>query len=161
MTQDKTNTPAYIVLKSYYSKIDYGLTEKAAAYATVCHEITQSDLMQVYRGNPPEFLADDAILELTEPVYDATLKAFSSKKELKRWIAGVSVWKFNASVFTNTPLEQREDASKQLVQMYTNLDALTFARIMDARSGQNRTKAEIVHEILKTALEKMDKQLNK
>jgi len=144
------------VLNSYYRKIDNGLTAKAAAYATVCREITQADLFEVYRGNSPEFLSDDAILPITEPVYQATLKAFSSKKELRKWLAGISVWKFNASVLNKVSSDQRESESKKLVEMYSKLDALTFSRIMDARSDECHTRADIVYGILQVAYNKMN-----
>jgi len=144
------------VLKSYYSKINSGLTAKAAAYATVCTEITQQDLVESYRDNPPDFLADDVILSITEPVYKATIKAFSSKKELRKWLAGISVWKFNASILNKVSSDQRENESKKLVEMYSNLDALTFSRIMDARSDEKRSKVDIVYGILQVAFDKMN-----
>ena len=144
------------VLKSYFRKIDSGLTAKAAAYATVCTEITQQDLVESYRDNPPEFLADDVILSITEPVYKATIKAFSSKKELRKWLAGISVWKFNASVLNKVSSDQRESESKKLVEMYSKLDALTFSRIMDARSDECHTRADIVYGILQVAYDKMN-----
>ena len=144
------------VLKSYFSKIGTGLTAKAAAYATVCKEITQRDLVESYRDNPPEFLADDSILSITEPVYKATIKAFSSKKELKKWLAGISVWKFNASILNKVSTDKRESESKKLVEMYSSLDALTFSRIMDARSDDKRSKVDIVYGILQAAFDKMN-----
>jgi hypothetical protein len=144
------------VLKSYFSKINSGLTAKAAAYATVCIEITQQDLVESYRDNPPDFLADDVILSITEPVYKATIKAFSSKKELRKWLAGISVWKFNASILSKYSIDQRESESKKLVDMYSKLDALTFSRIMDARSDDSHHKEEIVYQILQAAYDKMN-----
>ena len=153
--EKKEKITANPVLKSYYSKINSGLTAKAAAYATVCTEITQQDLVESYRDNPPDFLADDVILSITEPVYKATIKAFSSKKELRKWLAGISVWKFNASILNKVSSDQRENESKKLVEMYSNLDALTFSRIMDARSDEKRSKVDIVYGILQVAFDKM------
>lgn len=152
----KDKISANPVLKSYFSKIDTGLTAKASAYATVCKEITQRDLVESYRENPPDFLADDSILSITEPVYKATIKAFSSKKELKKWLAGISVWKFNASILNKVSSNQRENESKKLVEMYSNLDALTFSKIMDARSDENRSKVDIVYRILQVAYDKIN-----
>lgn len=145
---------AFKVLDSYYKKINDGLTANAAAYATVCREISQSDLIGAYRGNPPEFLTDDRILQVTEPVYKATLKAFSSKKELKTWIAGISVWKFNASVLSKASIDQRETVSKELAEMYSTLDGLTFSKVMDARSSIKTSKVDAIHEILQAAYAK-------
>jgi hypothetical protein len=153
--EKKDKITANPVLKSYFSKIDTGLTAKASAYATVCKEITQRDLVESYRENPPDFLADDSILSITEPVYKATIKAFSSKKELRKWLAGISVWKFNASILNKVSSDQRENESKKLVEMYSNLDALTFSRIMDARSDEKRSKVDIVYGILQVAFDKM------
>lgn len=69
---------AFAVLKSYYGKVRYGMTSKAAAYATVCCEISENDLMAVYRGSLPEFLADDAILPFTDPALVAKKWGVSS-----------------------------------------------------------------------------------
>lgn len=144
------------VLRSYFSKINSGLTANAAAYATVCKEISQQDLAESYRGNPPGFIADEVILSITDPVYEATIKAFSSKKKLQKCLAGMPVWKFNAFILNKCSIDQRENESKKLVDMYSKMSALTFSRIINARSDESNQKAEIVYQILRAEYEEMN-----
>ena len=45
-----------------------------------------------------------------------------------------------------------------LVQMYENLSARTFSRIMDAKTDGNKTKEQVVYDIL---AESFDKEIKK
>lgn len=54
--------------------------------------------------------------------------------------------------------EEREFIMMALVQMYENLSARTFSRIMDAKTDGNKTKEQVVYDIL---AESFDKEIKK
>ena len=54
--------------------------------------------------------------------------------------------------------EEREFIMMALVQMYENLSARTFSRIMDAKTDDNKTKEQVVYDIL---AESFDKEIKK
>ncbi len=146
-------TIANPVLESYYNKIRHGLVAKAASYATVGRVITDSDLMEACRGNPPAYLSNNSVLYLTEPVYESTLKAFSSVKELKPCLKGTSVWKFNAYMLHKA--DDLEMVRKKIIELYSSLDAITSSRVMNAHSSKMQSKDEQIFFALLDAFDKV------
>ena len=157
-TQDLLATSQNKILASYNSKIKFGLVAKAAGIATVTQEILKDDLVKCFQGRIPKILSDESVLTFTDPVYDATLRAFSSEKHIKPILKGTAVWKFNASMLSRAKDEEREFIMMALVQMYENLSARTFSRIMDAKTDGNKTKEQVVYDIL---AESFDKEIKK
>lgn len=154
-TQDLLATSQNKILSSYNSKIGYGLVAKAAGIATVNQEILKDDLVKCFQGRTPKILSDEGVLVFTDPVYEATLRAFSSEKRIKPILKGTAVWKFNAAKLTSVSIDQRDFVMKLLLQMYDNLSARTFSLIMDAKSDGNRTKEQVVFDILEKAYQQV------
>ena len=157
-TQDLLATSKNKILASYNSKMKFGLVAKAAGIATVNQEILKDDLVKCFQGKTPKILTDEDILVFTNPVYDANLKAFSSEKNIKPILKGTAVWKFNAAMLSKAKDDERELTMMLLVQMYENMSARTYSSIIDAKSEGNRTKEQVVFDILTEVFEKESKK---
>ena len=154
-TQDMLATSNNKVLMSYNDKIKSGLVAKAAGFATANQEIVKDDLIKSFQGKAPKVLSDESVLNYTTPVYEATLRAFASEKRIKPVLKGTAVWKFNASMMNKAIAEDREVVKQNLIDMYDNLTSRTYSRIIDAKGQGNKTKEQVIYDILKDAYDKL------
>jgi len=154
-TQDMLATSNNKVLMSYNDKIKFGLVAKAAGFATANQEIMKDDLIKSFQGKAPKILSDESVLDYTTPVFEATLRAFASEKRIKPVLKGTAVWKFNASMMNKAIAEDREAVKQKLIDMYDNLTARTYSRIIEAKGQGNKTKEQVIHAILKDAYDKV------
>ena len=154
-TRDMLATSNNKVLMSYNDKIKDGLVAKAAGFATANQEIMKDDLEKCFNGKTPKVLSDDSVLDYTTPVYEATRRSFASEKRIKPVLKGTAVWKFNASMMNKAIAEDREAVKQKLIDMYDNLTARTYSRIIDAKGQGNKTKEQVIHAILKDAYDKV------
>ncbi len=154
-TQDMLATSDNKVLNSYNDKITFGLVAKAAGFATVMQEILKDDLVKCFNGKTPKVLSDESVLDYSTPLYEATLRAFDSEKRIKPVLRGTAVWKFNASIYSSAKMDERESVVQTLITMYDSLTSRTYSRIIDAKGQGNKTKEQVIYDILKDVYDKV------
>lgn len=143
---DVLATSSLPVLEEYKRKIAAGLTAKASGYASIGKEITKRDMVNIFNGKTPSDISSTEILNITNPIYDAVMQAFSSEKKAKSIVKGTSIWSYNAKKLIKSSDKRSE--SKKLVKLYSELDARTCSKLMDVKAENGRTKEQVIHEIL-------------
>lgn len=140
------------ILKSYNEKVGRKISAKGAGFGTVNQEISKRDINALFQNKASELLTDDSILEFTEPVYKAVLKAFGCEsEEIKPILKGAAIWKFNAEKFNSCKLTSKEDKAticNKLVKFYENLTSATTSNIISAKKTSKKTKEQVIMDIL-------------
>lgn len=141
------------VLENYKRKIDNGLVAKAAGYATYLREFRTEDVVKLQKGDAPDYMKDDKILQYTDRVYKAVLHTFGcdkAKSKMHKALKGSFVWKWNADLLKDVETDngKLEYVTKSLETMYSKLPATVMFAITDAKASEGKTKEQVVRDLL-------------
>lgn len=135
------------ILVSYKKKIDFGLTAKAAGFATIGNEIKKEGLAAIFDGKtPPSYLKNEDDVEHFDAVYDAILDVFSSKTKLIHLLRGTKLWRWTADKMNASTDKAAE--SKKLVGMFENLKVKDSTRLLTAKAEGGKTAEQVVRDVL-------------
>lgn len=138
------------VLVSYRNKIKYGLTPKAAGYATIGREIVKKDMRELQNGNTPALFNDKTNQDLYEHIYS---EISPIRQGSPTTFKGTEIWSWIANQINGA--DDKQDMAERIIKMFLTMRAPLFLSIQTAKRDGNRSKEVVVKDLLDIALNEL------
>ena len=141
------------IIAAYASKIDRGLTPKAAGFATKGKEVKKVDVQALLAGKLPSVFNDgDAEdIELYQMVFDGVCEGFGIEKDApikNKVLKGTFIWHWTAKKIHEDDGDKRIDAADKVINMFAGMSAQDSERINNAEKTESQTREQVIHGIL-------------
>ena len=141
------------VVTSYSSKIDRGLSPKAAGFATSFKEVKKADIEALLAGKDPVVFnssnKDD--LEISDMIYTGVLEGFAVEKGApvkNKVLKGSFIWRWIANKMNETDEVDRLDLAVKVISTFSSMSAQDSERINNAEKTETQTREQVIHCIL-------------
>ena len=141
------------IIAAYASKIDRGLTPKAAGFATKGKEVKKADVQSLLAGKVPSVFndGDTEDIELYQMIFDGVCEGFGIEKDApikNKALKGTFIWRWTAKKIHETDEDCRFDVANKVINMFTGMSAQDSERINNAEQTETQTREQVIHTIL-------------
>ena len=141
------------IIAAYASKIDRGLTPKAAGFATKGKEVKKADVQSLLVGKVPSVFndGDTEDIELYQMVFDGVCEGFGIEKDApikNKVLKGTFIWHWTAKRIHEADEDKRIDVADKVINMFTGMSAQDSERINNAEKTESQTREQVIHGIL-------------
>ena len=141
------------IIAAYASKIDRGLTPKAAGFATKGKEVKKADVQSLLAGKVPSVFndGDTEDIELYQMIFDGVCEGFGIEKDApikNKALKGTFIWRWTAKKIHETDEDCRFDVANRVINMFTGMSAQDSERINNAEKTETQTREQVIHTIL-------------
>ena len=141
------------IIAAYASKIDRGLTPKAAGFATKGKEVKKADVQALLAGKLPGIFndGDTEDIELYQMVFDGVCEGFGIEKDASiknKVLKGTFIWHWTAKRIHEADEDSRIDVADKVINMFTGMSAQDSERINNAEKTETQTREQVIHGIL-------------
>lgn len=141
------------IIAAYASKIDRGLTPKAAGFATKGKEVKKADVQSLLAGKVPSVFndGDTEDIELYQMIFDGVCEGFGIEKDApikNKALKGTFIWRWTAKKIHETDEDCRFDVANKVINMFTGMSAQDSERINNAEKTETQTREQVIHTIL-------------
>ena len=141
------------IIAAYASKIDRGLTPKAAGFATKGKEVKKADVQSLLVGKVPSVFndGDTEDIELYQMVFDGVCEGFGIEKDApikNKVLKGTFIWNWTAKKIHEADEDSRIDVADRVINMFTSMSAQESERINNAEKTEAQTREQVIHGIL-------------
>lgn len=141
------------IIAAYASKIDRGLTPKAAGFATKGKEVKKADIQALLAGKLPSVFNDgDAEdIELYQMIFEGVCEGFGIEKDApikNKVLKGTFIWHWTAKRIHEADEDSRIDVADKVINMFTGMSAQNSERINNAEKTETQTREQVIHGIL-------------
>ena len=141
------------IIAAYASKIDRGLTPKAAGFATKGKEVKKADVQSLLVGKVPSVFndGDTEDIELYQMVFDGVCEGFGIEKDApikNKVLKGTFIWHWTAKKIHEADEDSRIDVADRVINMFTSMSAQESERINNAEKTEAQTREQVIHGIL-------------
>ena len=150
---------------AYASKINRGLSPKAAGFATKGKEVKKKDIEALMAGKVPGVFDDGHSddLETYQRVFEGVCEGFGIAKDApikNKVLKGTFIWRWVANKMNATDEADddcRFDVANKVINMFTGLSAQDSERINNAEKTETQTREQVIHGILDEMYNKNNK----
>lgn len=141
------------IIAAYASKINRGLTPKAAGFATKGKEVKKVDVQSLLVGKVPSVFndGDTEDIELYQMVFDGVCEGFGIEKDApikNKVLKGTFIWHWTAKKIHEADEDSRIDVADRVINMFTSMSAQESERINNAEKTEAQTREQVIHGIL-------------
>ena len=147
---------------AYASKVDRGLSPKAAGFATKGKEVKKKDIEALMAGRVPGILKDGHCddLEAYQKVFEGVCKGFGIEKDApikNKVLKGTFIWRWIANKMNASDENDRLDVAVKMISIFANMSAQDSERINNAEKTETQTREQVIHGILDEMYNKNNK----
>ena len=141
------------IIAAYASKIDRGLTPKAAGIATKGKEVKKADVQSLLAGKVPSVFndGDTEDIELYQMIFEGVCEGFGIEKDApikNKVLKGTFIWNWTAKRIHEADEDNRIDVADRVINMFTSMSAQESERINNAEKTEAQTREQVIHGIL-------------
>ena len=141
------------IIAAYASKIDRGLTPKAAGIATKGKEVKKAEVQALLAGKVPSVFndTDTEDIELYEMIFDGVCDGFGIEKDApikNKVLKGTFIWHWTAKKVHEAEEDHRFDVADEVINMFTGMSSQDSERINNAEKTSTKTREQVIHSIL-------------
>lgn len=138
---------------AYASKVDRGLSPKAAGFATKGKEVKKKDIEALMAGKVPGIFKDGHCddLETYQIVFESVCEGFGIEKSdpiKNKVLKGTFIWRWIANKMNATDECDRLDVAVKMISIFANLSAQDSERINNAEKTATQTREQVIHGFL-------------
>lgn len=142
------------VVTSYSSKIDRGLSSKAAGFATSFKEVKKADIEALMAGKHPiphVFRCSDQEFELSERIFNGVLEGFGIEDGApikNKVVKGTFIWRWISDQLKFTGDTVRRNVAQRIIDLFSSMSSQDSERINNAEKTSTKTREQVIHSIL-------------
>lgn len=141
------------IIAAYASKIDRGLTPKAAGIATKGKEVKKADVQSLLAGKVSSVFndGDTEDIELYQMIFEGVCEGFGIEKDApikNKVLKGTFIWNWTAKKMNVTDAGDRFDLAVKVISIFTSMSAQDSERINNAEKTETQTREQVIHGIL-------------
>ncbi len=142
------------VVTSYSSKIDRGLSPKAAGFATSFKEVKKADIEALMAGKHPipyVFRCSDQEFELAERIFKGVLEGFGIEEGThikNKVLKGTFIWRWISAKLERAGYSGRSYVAQKIIDLFSSMSSQDSERINNAEKTSTKTREQVIHSIL-------------
>jgi len=142
------------VVTSYSSKIDRGLSPKAAGFATSFKEVKKADIEALMAGRDPipyVFRCSDQEFELAERIFEGVLKGFGIEEGTpikNKVLKGTFIWRWITAKIERAGYSGQRYVAQKIIDLFSSMSSQDSERINNAEKTSTKSREQVIHDIL-------------